>query len=128
MTAGEIKFRAWLSTLGKMTYPMTLNKMMDFDTAGSSLDSFVWLQYTGLHDKNGVEIYEGDIVTLPYGRGYDCMQAQIVWGFCGWEFRWLDRQTAAIRGNEREPIFHNVTFFEVLGNIYEHPHLLKQEA
>ena len=69
----EIKFRAWHKDLKKMFKigQITLEKGTwnfepnDRDFIGMSIPSqpsFVLMQYTGLHDKNGKEIYEGDIV------------------------------------------------------------------
>ena len=69
----EIKFRAWHKDLKKMFKigQITLEKGIwnfepnDRDFIGMSIPSqpsFVLMQYTGLHDKNGKEIYEGDIV------------------------------------------------------------------
>ena len=69
----EIKFRAWHKDLKKMFKigQITLEKGTwnfepnDRDFIGMSIPyqpSFVLMQYTGLHDKNGKEIYEGDIL------------------------------------------------------------------
>ena len=52
----EIKFRAWSKS----------NKTMEYDTGHRvDCDLYELMQFTGLHDKNGKEIYEGDIVTYP---------------------------------------------------------------
>ena len=71
----EIKFRAWHKDLKKMFKigQITLEKGTwnfepnDRDFIGMSIPyqpSFVLMQYTGLHDKNGKEIYEGDIIRI----------------------------------------------------------------
>ncbi len=65
----EIKFRAWDNELKEMDYnPMiptapyaedeSLNESINFLNSGRS----ILMQYTGLKDKNGKEIYEGDIL------------------------------------------------------------------
>lgn len=65
----EIKFRAWIKT-GVVTYdyvkPMTIQQMIHSKKSTFSLkqlnDLVDFEQYTGLKDKNGKGIYEGDII------------------------------------------------------------------
>ena len=60
-----IKFRAWNPELNKMSKPFSFGQILNFwDTNFKSLEpnKEIVMQFTGLHDKNGKEIYEGDIL------------------------------------------------------------------
>jgi len=120
----EIKFKAWdddrmISMV--MDREMTLQNIIRFGNhLYSKRDTLVFMQYTGLHDKNGVEICEGDIVRRELGG------AKAVVQYAGGAFiaRW------------DETIFNKVMYFwdvdgfkiEVIGNIYENPDLLSKET
>lgn len=124
--AREIKFRAWHEGLFRMCDPEYIDcEGVCFDGAFRSYEYFlesdkyyVLMQYTGLKDKNGREIYEGDIVEF---KG---IRAKIIYGFCGFEFEWIDGRTDKIRNRKTEDMFKNTSIiFEVIGNIYENKEL-----
>lgn len=72
------------------------------------------MQFTGLKDKNGKEIYEGDIINTPLNHLFE-------FGFREGKFGCIDEDYLVTFGNEMEVIKKS----GVIGNIYENPELLK---
>ena len=115
----EIKFRAWDGQKMLDSQDLTQNGMY-WDWLGKQ--DVELMQYTGLKDKNGKEIYEGDVVKRSKGVGYssghypsfvDKTQEERViivkWNesLCGWE-------------NLMQSLDSNFFIeFEVIGNIWE---------
>jgi uncharacterized phage protein (TIGR01671 family) len=136
----DIKFRAWDESRSKMVYNFSGKPVADgyqlFHEdggmfCGNHQDNGDWqqpelMQYTGLKDKNGKEIYEGDVVEDRFGR-------KMLVGEWNYRLCWI-----AIT----ETNFHHADFFdwvesingelsgiakvEIIGNIYENPELLKK--
>ena len=85
------------------------------------LDNGVTLvEYTGLKDKNGKEIYEGDIVEWQFADGpIPCV---IEWE--KYHTRFNLKPLDEDYGMSHE--FHEKTKIEIIGNIYENPDLIKK--
>lgn len=119
----KYKFRAWCEALKKMDYS-TLNSIGfdgriyygNADISGFHNDI---MQYIGVDDVNGKEIYEKDIVK------HHGMLAVIVFHKGMYCFKWVDGRTDKVRNRKIEPIFDNTNIiFEVVGNVYESPEYL----
>jgi uncharacterized phage protein (TIGR01671 family) len=80
----------------------------------------VLMQYTGLKDKNGKEIYEGDILNMTHHGSVSIVKPEIK-GVVGFE------NAAFIVGEDRVPLGRIGRSLEVIGNIYENPELLESE-
>lgn len=84
-------------------------------------NSFELMQYTGLHDKNGKEIYKGDIFdmgVIGFDRGcFNGFYTESRSDDKGWDYSdsWEDG------------MYHYVLQNEIIGNIYENPDLLNKE-
>lgn len=120
----EIKFRAWNKNLKKMYKigQITLEKGTwnyepdNREYIGMSIPyqpSFVLMQYTGLKDKNGKEIYEGDIVTC----GDKNIKYLIEWQDTGLKGRqWNNSSYIGLKYWQKD--------LEVIGNEFDNPELL----
>lgn len=122
----EIKFRAWDYDTNTMVYPDSeLETTFCFDKVGLSvyhnngqeMSSFELMQYTGLKDRNGKEIYEGDIIKFTDNYNTDIPEKIGVVKFNNASFYITDGAYSCYRW-----IDINV---EVIGNIYENPDLLE---
>ena len=127
------KFRAWHNELGRMMSiknmwfqdsrieELELNDAIMNDYITVSPDEIELMQSTGVKDKNGKEIFEGDIVD------YKGRKAVVKWhgSYASFIYRFVDELHK--RNAEWKPLYLSYYHFEIIGNIYENPELLEVE-
>lgn len=123
----EIKFRVWSEEDREYRTDCRLTELFTSETGTPATvysdegDRFDIEQYTGLKDKNGKEVYEGDIISFEN----DNEIAMILWldGKAMFGLRWLGCRV------EDELDYWNVCKgpVEVIGNIHENKELLGGE-
>ena len=144
----RFKFRVWDKLAKRMIYSHNDNQqhfIIDLNGRfhnlqnGSGGDDYVIQQYTGLNDKNNIEVYEGDIVKInryymrpiPVNRREDIEYkliegeieiGQVIWG---WNTQKYLVSYEHIRYDDSEDFDKSSHRVEVIGNIFENPELLK---
>lgn len=120
----DIKFRAWDTQAEEILYGVEHTydgykvPMPSFGALLDCPDFYVVMQYTGLKDKDGKEIYEGDIVRFGTSGGED---------YIG-EVRYYEDSASFFVRAERHYLEYldDVYALKVLGNIYENKELLDE--
>ncbi|HIB1875480.1 TPA: YopX family protein [Enterococcus faecium] len=126
------KFRAWYTPFkGK-----TIGQEMKYGQAGRLItyaemapDKYVLMQSTTLKDKNGVEIFEGDVVSISVQNGFDYLDNKVCVvknsiGHSGLVCATVDEDLEYRIFNTE--LFEEYTY-EVIGNIYENSELLEEQ-
>ena len=128
----EIKFRAWdergQQIIDNEELQMNCDGFAAIDEEGTEFPMDVIMQYTGLKDKNGIEIYEGDILVIEQHMPYVSKHKWIV-EWCEINHCWgmyRDKNTRSYTWYS----FSNLNGFEsdskIIGNIYNNPELTKE--
>ncbi|EGO2586417.1 DNA-packaging protein [Enterococcus faecalis] len=133
-----LKFRAW----DKNTNDMVDVKIIDLEKDGSigcivdynginlDVSECVLMQSTGLKDKNGVEIFEGDILKIieVTNEGISEYITDVIWEDCSFVFKsdgvdYYDSFLGSFSGdpNKTYPLFELL----VIGNVWDNPELLE---
>ena len=126
------KFRAWdkrfsefvedffVSEDGKI-YKKSTNTGYGIAISRETSDKVILMQSTGLVDKNGKEIFEGDILD------YKGRKALVRWhgSYASFIYRFVDEPHK--RNAEWKPLYLAYMKCEIIGNIYENPELLEDK-
>ena len=119
----EIKFRAWDKHHNSMEY---INDLYWFEENGIhdfNDDNYIFMQNTGLKDKNGKEIYDSDIVKVTWGSGKIVFYEVKYCESLGYHYL---RDT---KNKEDDDIIciYDYSQMDVIGNVFDNPKLLKNK-
>ncbi len=111
----EIKFRVWHKATKQMYYHVDVRcdgslKVWDDKGDNGQLLTGILEQFTGLKDKNGVEIYQGSLVKSRFGNVYEVVLDEF-----GYHFKAIGEKT---RHRERCGCCLKSEAWEVIGNIH----------
>jgi len=121
------KFKVWDKLAQRMIYPdkgyqqhyiLDLYGRFHNLQNGSGGDEYVVLEYTGLKDSKGTDIYEGDIYYDKIYKAY----CQCIWDVERLTYRWVGKNMSLPIGPRDDDMSVEV---KIVGNIFKHSELLK---
>ena len=136
----EIKFRAYIKkdynkeligkTLEISSIHLKKNKVIigysinksNYGNKSFNYEDIELMQYTGLKDKNGKEIYEGDIVS--FNLKSDSEGQPYIIGYIEYQTTFSGYRIMSFEGSFA--LDYNIKDIEVIGNIYDNPELLEK--
>jgi len=113
----EIKFRIWDSTYKKFVFFEGIFNSLPCDYLVGEIGQ----QYTGLKDRNGKDIYEGDLINFSWQVGheefYDDKNQEVFYN---------NESASFVFGKDKICMLDRVVYdtLEVVGNVFENPELL----
>lgn len=116
----------WTDVLSEMGECEMYDDDLSMKEAGKMMEEgddsvFKFCRYTGLKDKNGIKIFEGDILLA---KGF--WDIYIVWDNKNARFGFLNTDWVVSQGKIKSlPVFELKNIYEVTGNIYENPELIE---
>jgi len=131
----ELKFRIWDKKNKKWIYEWDAShKRLAISLVGLVYhggyddvlpeNDYVIQQYTGLKDKNGTPIFEGDLIQYNQNSNYDGMNFEVIWSDAS--FGWvLKSKTGDYLTNQITPNGPRYNFLEIISNVCENPELIK---
>ena len=124
----ELKFRAWIKNYNCYADVLGFEQdrlFVQFQSGERSqhrlyvpIEDCILEQYTGLTDKNGKEIYEGDVVNIQGIKYYVDFEHG---GF------WFNNDNRKWKANRPFTHFQEINDTEVVGNVHENPDLLEDK-
>ncbi|MDU0328609.1 YopX family protein [Paenibacillus sp. 3LSP] len=124
----------WISGIGEV---FEIGEWSDYGGGGKTeddcSDQYILMQYTGLKDRNGNDIYEGDILKITFDQSYvdkpfyiGVVTYQAYEGYPAFDLEpWVDCDMNALSWlkSESDP---SVVSYEVIGNRFDNPELLEE--
>jgi len=126
----EIRFRIWdgvsILDVNEISFERQIVFCKFCDSSVFSFKDIELMQYTGINDENGNEVYESDIVDLKieHNAGFDFSGISVE--YITGEVKWDDRSVCYLVGSLPLTACEN-SIIIVVGNIYENPELLNHE-